>query len=270
MLSATTTPHPRPSGDPLRVAVLCSSRAPGLAEFLASLPGNVAVAGVITTDPASTALPDSAGAAVPCLVHDIREFYRREDARLTDLAVRPYYDQVTARLLTELDAEILVLCGYLHILTDPVLSLFPNRVINIHDSDLLITDAEGLPRYRGLRSTRDAILAGEPETRSTVHLVRAAVDAGPPLVRSWSFPVHRLAADAVEWNAVPLLRAYAFAQREWMMRASWGTMLLAAVRIIADDWVRVSGETVCIGGVARPATLAHPRGGREPRWAVRP
>jgi folate-dependent phosphoribosylglycinamide formyltransferase PurN len=247
---------------------MCSARSPGLPDLLGlQMPGNAVVVGVITSDPSSTALPDTAGAQVPCFVHDIREFYRRESAKLTDLGLRPDYDAATARILRELDAEVVVLCGYLHILTAPVLDLFPNRLINIHDSDLLVTGEDGLPRYRGLRSTRDAILAGEPETRSTIHLVRPAVDVGPALLRSWSFPVHRLAVDAVEWNAAPLLKAYAYAQREWMMRAAWGRMLLSALRMVADDRVRVSGENVFIGGISGPTTLAHPRGHGEPRWA---
>ena len=123
----------------------------------------------------------------------------------------------------------MILCGYLHILTGPMLEAYPERIINIHDSDLTLTDALGRPKYRGLHAVRDAVFAGERETRSTVHLVTPEVDVGPPLFRSWAFPTHPLIDAARRWRSTDILNAYAYAQREWMMRASWGQLLATAI-----------------------------------------
>jgi phosphoribosylglycinamide formyltransferase-1 len=247
--------------DALRVAVLCSRRAPGLNALLfAGDQARYRVVGVVTTDPASNALPDTAGAGVSCVVHDISAFYRACGRRLTDRSVRPVFDAETARVLGPWKPDVVVLCGYLHVLTGPMLGAFPGRIINIHDSDLCLTGDDDRPRYRGLRSTRDAVTAGEPETRSTIHVVTEDVDVGPLLVRSWSFPVHLDLVEAAHAaQATDVLKAYAYAQREWMLRAAWGRMLHVAVDLHARGEVRVLGNCAYLRGAPGPLTLPEPR-----------
>ena len=269
MLKQGRTQRSRSTANPLRVAVLCSQRAPGLLDLLAEqATANFRVVGIVTSDSSSSVLPQTAGTGVPCLVNDIHEFYREENARLSDLAARPFYDLTTVRLLSRLNAELVVLCGYRHVLTTPMLDAFGHRVINIHDSDLTRLDDQGRPCYPGLHSTRDAIAAGEGETRSTVHIVVPEVDAGPPLLRSWPFYVHPMADDVNEWGAggSHILRAYAYAQREWMMRSSWGYLLATAVRMFVDQQVRVLGERAFIAGVPGPITLERPVRPVEAPW----
>jgi hypothetical protein len=116
-----------------------------------------------------------------------------------------------------------------------MLEAYPQRIVNLHDADLTIMDSEGRPRYRGLHSTYAAIAAGEPETRTTAHLVNGELDGGPVLFRSARFPVHPMVEDAIRWGAVDLLRAYAYAQREWMMRSAWGPMLKHAIRLFTYE-----------------------------------
>ena len=223
----------------LSVALLCSRRAPGLPELLddESRGRRWLLSAAVTSDSACRDLPLFERALVPAVVHDIRAFYRARGARLGDLSVRPAYDAVTAEILSAFRPDLLVLCGYLHIVTAPLLTAYPGRIINIHDSDLSLQDAEGRPKYRGLRSTRDAIVAGEPETRSTVHLVTEGVDLGPPLLRSDAFAVPPL-GDPAE------LKAQAYAQREWMMRASWGRLLVQAIELFARGEVRIEEARV--------------------------
>lgn len=238
---------------PLRVAVLCSRRAPGLDALLA--PEDKAehrVVGVITSDAASAVLAQMAGAHIPTVVHDVRAFHKRRASPLSDLSVRREFDQETTRLLAGMRPDLVVLAGYLYVVTDPVLGAYPNRVINIHDADLSITGLSGLPRYRGLHSTRDAVVAGEPVTRSTVHLVTPRVDIGPLLLKSQAFPVHPMIADARRWNAVDLLKAYAYAHREWMMRGCWGRLVTTAVELFAWDAVQIVGEQALVSGIPGP------------------
>lgn len=267
----TGTPSPHPPRRPLRVAMLTSRRAPGL-EYLLEEDGARGrlyqiVAGV-ATDPDSEAIPRWARAGIPGLTHDLRAFAAARGGPRGDLALRRTYDAATVRLLEPYQPDLIVLCGYLHIVTEPLLSAFPMAVINLHDADLAVLDADGHPRFRGLHSTRDALAAGCIETRSTVHLVTAEVDHGPPLLRSWGFPSHPLVQDARRWGAERMLKAYAYAQREWMMGAAWGPLLARAIRLFALGQVRVLDGRVAIAGRLGPEQL-EPASGPVRRVAER-
>jgi folate-dependent phosphoribosylglycinamide formyltransferase PurN len=180
----------------LNVAVLCSKRAPGLE----ALRERVHVACVLDRQPPRT--------------RDRKDF-----------------DAETAAMLRPFDIDAVVLLGYLFIITDPLLSAFPGQIINIHDADLTLRNAGGGPRYPGLHATRDAIIAGERETRSCAHLVTPQLDAGPVIARSEAFPVAPFVHEAVARGENDIVRAYSFAQREWMMRSSWGALAAEALEI---------------------------------------
>jgi phosphoribosylglycinamide formyltransferase-1 len=66
--------------------------------------------------------------------------------------------------------EWVILAGYMRVVKEPLLSAFPNRIINIHPSLL--------PAFKGLRAWEQALAAGVPETGCTVHFVNRDVDAG--------------------------------------------------------------------------------------------
>jgi folate-dependent phosphoribosylglycinamide formyltransferase PurN len=173
----------------LNVAVLCSKRAPGL-----------------------EALRERVNVA--CVLERQLPLGRNREA----------FDAMTATLLFPYDVDAVVLLGYLYILTEPMLEAFPGRIINVHDSDLALRNDDGRPRYPGLHATRDAILAGEHETRSSVHVVTKHPDAGPVLARSNPFPVAPFVSVAALRGEHDIVRAYAYAQREWMMRSTWGAL----------------------------------------------
>lgn len=243
----------------LRVALLTSRRAPGLDRLLArsGRPGaGWRLVAAVASDPASEALPHLERARVPASVHDLRAFCAERGVRPGDRDARRDYDRRTVVLLAPHRPDLVVLCGWLWIVTEPLLETWPGRAINIHDSDLAIVGPGGRPLYRGLRATRDAIEAGEGETRSTVHIVTEEVDVGPLLVRSWSFPVHSLVEEARAWNAGDILSAYAYAQREWMMRASWGRLLERAIVRHVRGEVRILGGKAVVAGALGPEDLA--------------
>jgi folate-dependent phosphoribosylglycinamide formyltransferase PurN len=260
---------------PLRIAVLTTTRAPGLDHLLERDPNRgrlYEIAAVVATDPASEALARAGAGRVPVVLHDLRAFCASRGGPIRDPALRREFDTETVRLLDAHRPDLVVLCAYLHVLTGPMLERFPDRIINIHDADLSIAGEDGLPRYRGLRSTRDAVMAGEPETRCTVHLVTRDVDVGPVLLRSEPFAVHPLVADARRWGATDILKAYAFAQREWMMRAAWGPLLSRTIEWFARDQVRTLRGRIVIAGVFRPdgIPVASRRRFRPPRRAAGP
>ncbi|MFL6248512.1 MAG: phosphoribosylglycinamide formyltransferase [Thermoanaerobaculia bacterium] len=176
----------------LNVAVLCTRRAPGVEQLRER-------------------------AHVACVLH-------RQPMRGRD---RKKFDAETASLLHAFPVDAVICLGYLYVITEPLLAAFPNRILNVHDSDL--------PRYPGLHATRDAILAGERETRSSVHVVTPELDAGPVIARSEAFPVAPFVHQAVARGEHDIVRAYAYAQREWMMRSTWGALAAkAAERLLME------------------------------------
>jgi hypothetical protein len=101
-------------------------------------------------------------------------------------------------------------------------------------------------------------MAGERETRATAHLVTRELDAGPPITRSWAFPVHPMVDDLRRWNATKILRAYAFAHQEWMIESTWAPMMLAVIELFAHGELQTwRGETL-ISGSTRPVQLEPP------------
>ena len=86
-------------------------------------------------------------------------------------ADRAERDLVMATWLEEHGVELVVLAGYMHLLTTPFLQRFPDRVINIHPSLL--------PAFPGARAIDDALAAGVETTGVSVHYVDEGLDSGP-------------------------------------------------------------------------------------------
>ena len=82
-------------------------------------------------------------------------------------------DLVMATWLEEHGVELVVLAGYMHLLTRPFLDRFPGRVVNVHPSLL--------PSFPGLGAIEQAIGAGVETTGVTVHVVDEGLDSGPVL-----------------------------------------------------------------------------------------
>jgi phosphoribosylglycinamide formyltransferase-1 len=225
---------------PIRVAALCSRRAPGLLHLLDdSAHGSRYEVVVAVTSETSCA---DAGAirarGVDVEAHPIAPFYEARSSNVyRDLVTRRAYDRVTVEILARHAPDLVLLDGYLYMLTRPMLEAYRNRLLNLHFSDLTLRRADRRPAYAGLRAVRDAIVDGLPETSATMHLVNEEPDGGPPLVRSWNFAVPALVADARRWQALDMLKAYAFAHQEWMIRAASGPLLAAALQLVADGLV---------------------------------
>ncbi|HUK96902.1 MAG TPA: phosphoribosylglycinamide formyltransferase [Gaiellaceae bacterium] len=84
-------------------------------------------------------------------------------------------DLVLAGWLEEHGVELVVLAGYMHLLTPPFLRRFPDRVINIHPSLL--------PSFPGVHPVEDALAAGVEVTGVTVHYVDEGIDTGPVIAQ---------------------------------------------------------------------------------------
>ena len=168
---------------------------------------------------------------VPIVRHPVRLFYATHapGAALFDLDVRDQYDAATVEILRSYNVDLVVLAGYLLVLTAPMLEGFPRRIINVHHSDMTQRDASGAVRYPGLRAVRDAIVAGEPATRCTAHLVTAELDEGPVLLRSRAFAVPDVARWALAAGERDVLRRVIWAHQEWMLRSAFGPLMEHAI-----------------------------------------
>jgi phosphoribosylglycinamide formyltransferase 1 len=82
-------------------------------------------------------------------------------------------DLLMATWLEEHGVELVVLAGYMHLLTKPFLDRFPGRVVNVHPSLL--------PAFPGAHAIDDALASGVETTGVTVHLVDEGLDTGPVL-----------------------------------------------------------------------------------------
>jgi len=206
--------------DLLQVGVLCSSRAPGLDALLRHpLRGTLyEVQCVISSE------PEFEQSGAPVVTHSIRSFYDQRGAPLKDRSVRAAYDAETVEILRRHGVDTLLLLGYLYVATATLRNAYGDRILNTHD---------GLPEYPGLHATRDAIMAGQPATYSIVHVATPELDAGPVVVQSEPFPVAPFARGAVMAGYDDIVRAYAYAQREWMMRSAWGNMVVSALQKVA-------------------------------------
>lgn len=235
---------------PLRVAVLCSRRCPGVADLLSGggPGGRWNVVAALTTEESLPEQPLFESARVPVVSSPIRAFYRRRGRPISDLSVREEYDEDVARLLSCFHPDLLLFSSYLYFATCALLASRGGRVINIHGSDLYRRGPDGRPLYVGLRAVRNAILAGEPETRATAHWVTEELDAGTPILRSRPFPVSPLVPAALARHDIASVKAYAFAHQEWMLNEAWGPMWRAVLRFV------ISGQTVSRGSepAARP------------------
>ena len=238
----------------VRIAVLCSRRCPGLENLLEGHRRREwDLVGCVVSGDELPERRELEAARVPVRWHSIRSFYAGRP--ISDLAWRLEYDRGMVERLDAWRPELVLLSSYLYRLTEPMLEAFPGRIVNVHGSDLARAGRDGRPLYPGLTAVRDAIRAGEPETRATAHVVTERLDEGPILLRSRSFPVAPLAADLRRRGLDHAVNAYAYAHQEWMLATAWGPLLTDAIALMTGRIER-GRVRAGIGPAHRRATVA--------------
>lgn len=94
---------------------------------------------------------------------------------LADHPDRAARDAAMADWLADRGVRLVVLAGYMHILTPGFLDRFPDAVVNVHPSLL--------PAFPGAHAVEEQLAAGVAESGATVHLVDEGVDSGPVLAQ---------------------------------------------------------------------------------------
>ena len=152
----------------LRLAVMASGGGSNLGAILDAcragrIVGEVVV--VISDKPGARALERASAIGIPALPIPPAPGETREShgERLL-AALRPF------------DADLVVLAGYMRILSTDFVQRLSGRMVNIHPSLL--------PRHKGLHTHRRALEAGEPEHGCTVHSVTPELDGGPAVLQA--------------------------------------------------------------------------------------
>ena len=119
-------------------------------------------------------------AEIACVASDKEDAPGLRRARESDIPVRTFpvddyadrdaRDAAIADWLEEAGAEIVVLAGYMAILSDSFIARFPDRIVNVHPSLL--------PAFPGMRAVEQAVEYGVRVFGVTVHLVDNGVDTG--------------------------------------------------------------------------------------------
>lgn len=92
-----------------------------------------------------------------------------------DFSTQIEYDQTVLRLLNDNNVEIVVLAGFMMILSKYFIEQYPGKIINIHPSLL--------PAFPGLNSQKRALDYGVKFAGCTVHFVTPEVDSGPIILQ---------------------------------------------------------------------------------------
>ncbi|MCP9836814.1 phosphoribosylglycinamide formyltransferase [Cyanobium sp. N.Huapi 1H5] len=162
-------PQPLPAADaPLRLAVMASGTGSNF-EALARacgdgrLHGQVVVLAVNRADCGARERAERLG--IPCEVID----HRRQ-------ASREALDRALISLFEAHRVDLVVMAGWMRIVTPVLIGAYPERLVNIHPSLL--------PSFRGADGVGEALAAGVTLAGCTAHLVTEQVDAGPILVQA--------------------------------------------------------------------------------------
>jgi phosphoribosylglycinamide formyltransferase 1 len=189
------------------IAVLASGAGSNLQAILDALhggPEGIVVAAVASDKPDATALARAKDAGVPTAVFPLGDFADREQR-----------DAALAGWIAEHDVRLVVLAGYMQLLSPAFLARFSHAVLNVHPALL--------PAFPGLDAVGQALAHGVKVFGVTVHFVDEGVDTGPiVLQRALELPHARTREDV-------------FAQ----LHAVEHELLPQAIRLIARGAVRI-------------------------------
>ncbi len=204
-----------------RIAVLVSGGGTNLqalidAQRAGKLQGGEIVA-VLSSKSGAYALERAAQAGIPGYVVARRDFPSNQAMTLA-----------LVERLQALDIDLVVLAGFLHILTAEMVAAYPNAILNVHPA--LIPSFCGKGAY-GLHVHEQALAYGVKVTGATVHFVNEEPDGGPIVLQK--------AVSIREGDTPELLQRRVMEEAEWII-------LPQAVSLFCQDRLSVEGRIVHI------------------------
>ena len=179
--------------------------------------GGGQICAVVASKPGVYALERAAQASIPSYV------VARKDYPSSQAFTIALVDQLRA-----LDIDLVVLAGFIVILTGEMVQAFPNAILNVHPA--LIPSFCGEGCY-GLHVHEKALAYGVKVTGATVHFVSEECDGGPIVLQK--------AVDILEGDTPEVLQRRVMEQAEWVI-------LPQAVALFCQARLRVEGRTVRI------------------------
>ena len=152
----------------LRVVVLISGSGSNLQALIDGVANGdlpIEIAAVISNRPDVFGLTRASEAGIPTFLLDHKGFASREA-----------FDQELMRYIDAYNPGLVVLAGFMRILTPEFTQHYQGKMLNIHPSLL--------PKFQGLQTHQRAIDAGESQHGVTVHFVTAELDGGPAIVQA--------------------------------------------------------------------------------------
>jgi phosphoribosylglycinamide formyltransferase-1 len=123
------------------------------------------IACVISNNADAYALTRATAHNIPAIVHDNSGFKGRKE-----------YDTALVNILEGFEVELVVLAGFMRILSEVMVTAFPNAIMNIHPALL--------PSFPGLHAQQQALDYGVKLSGCTVHFVDCGTDTGPIILQS--------------------------------------------------------------------------------------
>jgi phosphoribosylglycinamide formyltransferase-1 len=152
---------------PANLAVFCSgfgSNFQAVLDAIRKKKLHARVAVMVCDKPNAHALIRAKKSGVPALLFNPKRFRSRGD-----------YEKLIVSVLRNEKVDLIVLAGFMRILTPYFIRAYRDRILNIHPSLL--------PKFKGAQAIRDAFDAGARETGATVHLVTNRLDSGRILLQ---------------------------------------------------------------------------------------
>jgi phosphoribosylglycinamide formyltransferase-1 len=162
-------------------------------------------------------LQRAAQAGIGTAIVDHRQYEHRED-----------FDRALLEALAPHDVKLVILAGFMRILTPVFISAYRGRLLNIHPSLL--------PKYPGLNTHQRALDAGDKEAGATVHFVTEELDGGPPILQA------SVSVESDDDSASLAARVLEQEHRIFPAAAQW----------FAQGRLQLKGETALLDGVALP------------------
>jgi phosphoribosylglycinamide formyltransferase 1 len=198
----------------LRIGVLASGSGTNLQSIIdtigeGKLPAEIAC--VLSNNTAAFALERAKRHGIPSLHIDHRIFASREA-----------YDTALVETLHEYGVKLVILAGFMRIITPVLLNAFPAAVMNIHPALL--------PAFPGLHAQQQALDYGVKITGCSVHFVDAGTDTGPIIIQS----------------AVPVMEGDTETSLSARILAEEHRAYPEAIRLFAAGRLKVEGRKVVI------------------------
>ena len=178
---------------------------------------NGAIVAVISSSPDAYALERAKRADIPGYVVARRDYASNRDLSLALL------DKLRA-----LDIDLVVLAGFMYVLTEEFVSAYPNAIVNVHPALIPAFCGEG---FYGLHVHEKALEYGVKVSGATVHFVSEECDGGPVILQK--------AVEVREGDTPKTL------QRRIMEEAEW-KLLPKAVSLFCEGRLKVEGRIVHI------------------------